>query len=312
MNCEFGGVKITDGDGNIAYACTGAPGTEPTLTVESEPPGLNCTAGGLKITSESGVEYVCNGIDAAGTDGTDGISAFTVTTDDFTQPAVNANVTIEVVSSAWVAADEPLWIEGGGSYMVVSIPDATHIEVENLGYPDNASPAANISAGAVVTPSGVRGATGASPTGAQNVVAFTEEQSPGDPPTGMLFGAWTQKVLNTEYDPDNVATLVANQFTLPEGRWAVNGAFCADKCKIRIRLWDVTNNVLRLLTVNNVNDRAGVSIMFGAIEVPGGSPVMELEYYAINDGGGVFGESTGVPGFNEAYSSIFFTRVDFP
>lgn len=256
----------------------------------------------------------------AGTDGSDGINAFTVTKADTTQPAYGANVTFFVENSAWIAADQPLFLEVGGTYEVISIPDTTHAELKNLAdgvdaYPDNAAPGAALNFPLTLSPGGWQGPTGPTPIGAQNVVAFTEEQGPGVASVGMIFGppgTWTQKALNTPYDPDGVATLVANQFTLLEGRYGVSAAFCADLCAIRIRLFDVTNNVMRLISLNHVTAATGVVTMFGAIEVPAGVPVMEIQYQSIDNGGGVFGVATGVPGFNEAYSSVFFTRINFP
>jgi hypothetical protein len=91
-NCATGGVKVTSGvdanrddtlnagEVNVAatrYVCngargdtgaagakgdTGAPGSDGlSVTSVTENPGVNCPNGGVKYTSDSGVDYVCNG-----------------------------------------------------------------------------------------------------------------------------------------------------------------------------------------------------------------------------------------------------------
>jgi hypothetical protein len=100
-----------------------------------------------------------------GTDGTDGINAFTFTTADFTQPAVNANVTIDVIEGSWAAVGENIWIEQGGTYEVISVNSAISITVENLGYTGNAPPTTNIPTGVKVSPSGIKGTDGSSAAG---------------------------------------------------------------------------------------------------------------------------------------------------
>lgn len=102
---------------------------------------------------------------AAGTNGTNGINAFTFTTAGFTQPAVNANVTIAVTSGSWAAVGENIWIEQGGTYEVITVNSAISLTVENLGYTGNAAPTTVIPSGVKVTPSGIKGTDGASAAG---------------------------------------------------------------------------------------------------------------------------------------------------
>ncbi len=59
-HCTHGGVRITDSDGSVQYACNGAPGDG--VQIDSEPPGTNCPNGGLKVTAaDDSVSYVCAG-----------------------------------------------------------------------------------------------------------------------------------------------------------------------------------------------------------------------------------------------------------
>ncbi len=95
-----------------------------------------------------------------GNQGTFGINAFTTTTADFTQPAVNSNVTVSVVNSTWMAVDQVIFITTGGYYQVVSFPDSTHVILKNLGYSISQTPGATISSGSKVSPGGVTGPQG--------------------------------------------------------------------------------------------------------------------------------------------------------
>jgi hypothetical protein len=89
-----------------------------------------------------------------------GSLAATETTASFVQPAVDATVTAAVINSNGMVADLPVFVEGGGTYQVVSAPDATHVTLRNLGYPDNAAPGATVATSAQVVSSGFRGEDG--------------------------------------------------------------------------------------------------------------------------------------------------------
>lgn len=59
-HCAHGGVRITDADGAVQYACNGAPGDD--VQVDPEPAGAHCPEGGLRVTSGDGtVSYLCTG-----------------------------------------------------------------------------------------------------------------------------------------------------------------------------------------------------------------------------------------------------------
>src|SRR5215831_3690640 len=49
-------------------ACSGSPGPEgvpgSSVIVSAEPAGVNCVAGGARLTSDAGTQFVCNGKDA--------------------------------------------------------------------------------------------------------------------------------------------------------------------------------------------------------------------------------------------------------
>ncbi|MGA1475996.1 MAG: hypothetical protein ACO4AI_12740, partial [Prochlorothrix sp.] len=76
--------------------------------------------------------------------GADGENAYTLTTADFTQPAVSSTVAVSVENSGWLAVGAYVYFFDGtnsGTYRVSAIGGATSITLENLGYSDSAAPA---------------------------------------------------------------------------------------------------------------------------------------------------------------------------
>lgn len=245
-------------------------------------------------------------------DGTDGINAFTVTTADFTMPTYLGTEIIEVENSSWAAIGQPVYVEGTGFFAVTAITDATHLTLMNLddnagAYADNATPGTPISFPVAVSPGGWQGPTQQT---VNKVAALTYQPYVGDGGPTMVFGAWTTFPLDTLDDPDGIGTLVANQFTLDAGRYSIIGFVPAYQCSIRLRIVDVNAaDQLYMTSLNCVANSNNVAPMVGAMLIPGGS-LFELQYYAIDNGGGTFGGATGVPELPEAFATLFFTRLE--
>lgn len=113
----------------------------------------------------------------AGTNGTNGINAFTFLTASFEQPAALANVTADVESSEWITVGQPVFVETGGTYEVISKPSATEVVLKNLGYTENAVATTIIPGGAEVSAAGLKGDTGA--TGAAGGANTYQESTIG-------------------------------------------------------------------------------------------------------------------------------------
>lgn len=112
-------------------------------------PSSCCTT--VQTVNVPGVEGV------AGTPGTNGVSSFTFTSASFVIPAVNSTVTASVLSSVWIAIGELLFVGDGsnmGTFQVTAIPSSTQVTLKFLGYPLDSAPAATITLGATVTPTG--------------------------------------------------------------------------------------------------------------------------------------------------------------
>jgi|SRR5581483_10375190 len=90
-----------------------------------------------------------------------GVSAFTTTTANFTQPAIGSTVSVNVANTSWMAVGQIVYVYQAGYYAVSSITDSTHVLLQNIGYPGNATAATNILSGAQVSPGGLLGPSAA-------------------------------------------------------------------------------------------------------------------------------------------------------
>lgn len=94
--------------------------------------------------------------------GTNGTNAFTITTADFTVPAIGANVSIpdgfvHVGDNSWAGVGQTVFISDGtdwGSFQIMSKPDTISFVAKFLGHTGDATPGAVIGAGASVSPGG--------------------------------------------------------------------------------------------------------------------------------------------------------------
>lgn len=168
----------------------------------------------------------------AGPTGPQGNNAYTSTTANFEQPEVGDSVTILVFGSAWVIAGQAIAIDNAGTYLVVSVPSSTSIEVRNLGYDGNVTPGSIISFPAAIGPIGLRGATGPQgPAGATGATGATGPAGPQD----RIWGASTSgtnaavRYLHPEYSDSAVSTTIieyefTHAVTLSLMRVRANGA----------------------------------------------------------------------------------------
>lgn len=109
---------------------------------------------------------------ADGTDGTDGVNAFTtITGGAAVMPAEGANVTLGVVNSTFLAANEVVYVQQRGYLEVQSKPTSTSVILKNLEntasgtYAGNSPPGTVFTAGLLVTAGGVQGPSGVLPGG---------------------------------------------------------------------------------------------------------------------------------------------------
>lgn len=180
-----------------------------------------------------------------GTDGSNGQSAYTLTTADFVIPAINSNVTISVQNSDWIALGQVVVADGPAHFQVVSLPGSTSIELKFLGYPNDLSAGGTISMGAKIAAAGVLAST--------NYILIRDEKANNTTGGNFVLGAWRTRDLNTEViDTGNYATLAGNQITLSAGTYRIRA-----KCPA----YQVGSHQCRL---QNISD--GTTIALGTTE----------------------------------------------
>jgi hypothetical protein len=99
-----------------------------------------------------------------------GLNAFTYTTGlGFTVPAPNANVTVPVGSTSFMAVGQILYIQSAGYYKVASIQDLTDIVLTCLNYTGDAAEGTAIASAQPVVPAGLEGPAGETGSGVTSV-----------------------------------------------------------------------------------------------------------------------------------------------
>jgi len=107
------------------------------------------------VTSGASISVTPGGIK-----GLDGVSAFTTTSANFTQPTAGSTVTVTVVSTSWMAQGQNVFIPTAGYYSVSSVTDSTHMVLTNSNVAGNATAGTVISSGSMVSPAGATGSGG--------------------------------------------------------------------------------------------------------------------------------------------------------
>jgi hypothetical protein len=115
-----------------------------------------------------------------GTNGLDGINAYTTTAAGFTvpDPAVNPLVLLLVFESRWASVGQVVYVSGAGYYQVSSIPSANQIWLSNLGYAGNTAPGTAVPTGQSISPGGIRGVAGT--TGVTSLDLVSPTTTKGD------------------------------------------------------------------------------------------------------------------------------------
>lgn len=111
----------------------------------------NTISSGAKVTAGS-----------IGSNGVDGVNAYTVTTANVIIPAIGANVTFPVANSSWMVVGQTVFASDGtdmGHFAVVSKADTISFVGEFLGFNGDSAAAATINSGAGVSPGGSEIAT---------------------------------------------------------------------------------------------------------------------------------------------------------
>jgi len=138
-------------------------------------------------TIASGTTFPFRSISISRTDsgtlvnGLDGINAQAITTESFTQPAINSTVSIALTTSAPFPVGSYCYFTDGtniGWYKVTAYVSPTSITIENLGLGGSAAAATTMASGGTIVPSGREGVVGAPGLGMRYTYSATTTAPP--------------------------------------------------------------------------------------------------------------------------------------
>jgi microcystin-dependent protein len=237
------------------------PGTDPTTW------GIFAAQG---ATGAQGAPGIQGSTGATGPQGVPGPASTALTTAQFTQPAVNAAVTVPVTQTAWCPAGSVVFIAGGGYYEVISVPDSTDLVLNNPGWQGAATPGTVVPSGALVTAGGVQGAAG--DPGATG--------PPGPQGTPGTAGARAYSITSASFVVPVAGSLVS--LTVDSTAWMTVNAVIYIPGAGYYQIASVGG--ANLLTATNLgyqgNASPGTTIASGAYVYAGGAPqAPNREYY---------------------------------
>lgn len=181
----------------------------------------------------SGVKIVPGGIQ-----GVSGRGAFSLTTSNFSQPAILATVTVNIDYGQWLVAGVYIYNETGGVYIVETVNSATQIEIKNTGKINNAPEGTIINSGALFVPTSKPGLDGVDPI-------------------GFCLSSFTLPALNssTTVDIDNVD-------------WISVGHVLYFNSGVIVTVSAINNNSITIVN-SDPNNTVGTNTPIGAIAVTG-------------------------------------------
>lgn len=131
----------------------------------------------------------------------------------------------------------------------------------------------------------------------------------------LAYGAWTTLTLTgvVTDEEGHIVSLVANQFILIPGTYALFGLVTPEQCYFRSRLRNVTagTTLISGIQVRTLNNSASTVPIIGVFTVAA-AQTLEWQYYSVNDGGGA-GAGFGYPmttGDQEIYKSLTLLKID--
>ena len=156
QNLGYSGVNIPVG--SIVSPAFVSPGGVAGVTGVTGPTGPQGSPGVTGVTGPTGPQGNQGSPGVTGTVGVGGINAYS-TTFGFTQPAVGADIAVQIPSGYWIQLGQFVFIGSGGYYQVASGAVPT-FSLQNLGYSGINIPVGSTVATGMISPGGVAGVTG--------------------------------------------------------------------------------------------------------------------------------------------------------
>lgn len=177
---------LLDGSYTIDYSTNLLKGRDNKLALESltgadrlNGSAIQNIAGGItgievrdKLISLSGNDR----LDAANIKNINNVNYYTTTSAEYTQPAINSLVSIQVVDSSFLGVGNYILIENSGIYRVENVINSSSVSVRNLGYIENVAPGSVVINGKKITITGRNGVDGYTNTTANFILPMVGEE----------------------------------------------------------------------------------------------------------------------------------------
>lgn len=126
---------------------------------------------------------------------------------------------MSLASSDWMGVDQKVFIQGGGVYIINSVPNGTSASLKNPGYAGNVMAGSTITSGAGVYQMGSRYSTGvADPDNALTpVVNLGMAPAKGLPNSGIVISSSSGTVTGIFYGIQPITDCVINTITFAPG-----------------------------------------------------------------------------------------------
>lgn len=190
----------------------------------------------------------------SGATGTAGANAFTTTTNSFVIPAVAATVTVPVVSSAFMATGQYLYITDGTSksiFQVTTISSLTSVILTYINDPINTQTGNTMASNAAVTPAGFNGsaitpvAVANGGTGSTTKAGAQLALGLGQSATVSTVAGLTQAITAT---PAQIGTIAAICPASSAGKYLIGGYFSVDWAGVTFSASRVITGKIRNVT----------------------------------------------------------------
>lgn len=153
----------------------------------------------------------------------------------------------------------------------------------------------------------------------RKVAILKEVQANGVVGGNSVSGVWITRNINTLIDPYNIGiTLNANQFTLPKGKYILEGDFAVYALSYNmVRLFNVTQNVVTDTSMtgftpilSSSSDRSDVAPRLVSYVEVSQTTTFRIEHIAINGQSGGFGAATSSDTNNTSNETFLILKIE--
>lgn len=260
------------------------------------------------LSPPSGFSLSNNGTTIVCTAGFTNTGAMTIAV---TSPTISA--TSVKVNSGGGLIDPPAGAVTVGNIITLTVDSGAGVLVLDAGLPANLFLQSANNLSDVGSSSAALGNLNGQPL--INVLHVEEQQSSGTNGGTFTSGAWQTRALNTSIiNTISGASLSSDTITLPSGTYQIDGYAIANQTNGHMtRLQNTTTNTTIITgssgIANSTVSENNLSLIKGKFTLSGSTTIQLQHYCNTTFSSGGFGQSVGISGVVETYSSIFLSKV---